>query len=447
MTARETALQILMIFEREKSRLDALFESQLKTTGLSSRERKFVSNLVSGVVRYRLLLDWKAATLFKGNYKTVLDKFKLILALALYELDYLEFIPPRATLYEYVEIAKKRLPAVQVSTVNGILRTYLRTGKTLRPEKKFKYPETRLSVQYSYPEWLIKRWLGRWDESFVEALCRAMNQRPVFDLRLNKRKIDGRNFEEKLVQTKIAYTVSPYLPEVYRITDIQKIQNEGFLANGYCSVQDESGMMAVRLLETDKVSPNESVLDLCSAPGSKYTALLEKNINLHLTALELRYERLLKVRGNCRRLGLPDRALLVGDAGCPPFANGTFTKILVDAPCSGLGTIQKHPDIKWRRSLEEILAFQRLQVRMLLEADRLLKPGGTLVYCTCTIDTSENEEVVKLFLAGAGERYRLVPPTAMLSAFQSDGQFLRTFPHLHGMEGSFAARFEKNKSV
>jgi len=446
MTARETALQILMLFERERSRLDALFESQLKGTSLSLKERKFVSNLVSGVIRFRLLLDWKAGTLFNGNYKTALNKFKLILVLALYELDYLDFIPPRATLYEYVELAKKKLPAAQVGTVNGILRTYLRTGKTLRPEKKFKYPETRLSVQYSYPEWLIKRWLGRWDPTFVEDLCRAMNERPVFDLRLNKRKMAAREFEEKLVQAKIAYTISPCLPEVYRITDIQKLQTKGFLTNGYCSVQDESGMLAIRLLDADKAGQVGPVLDLCSAPGGKFTALLENDRILQLTGLDLRYERLKKVRENCLRLGFSNTALVVGDAGCSPFAAGTFSKILVDAPCSGLGTIQKHPDIKWRRSLEEILTFQRQQIRILLEADRLLKPGGTLVYCTCTIDDSENEEVINAFLAKVGEDYRLVPPPARLKRFLSDGQFLRTFPHQHGMEGSFAAKLEKIKS-
>ena len=367
----------------------------------------------------------------------------MILCLAFYELDYLDFIPPRATLHEYVEIAKKKLPAANVSTVNGILRTYLRIGKSLKPEKKFKYADTQLSIKYSYPEWLIKRWLAQWDRQFVEEMCRAMNERPVFDLRINKRKIDSTAFEEMLFRAQIAFTVSPYISDVYRITDIQKLQQAEILAGGFCSVQDESGLLAIRLLLANERETAHTVLDFCAAPGSKFTAFREQHAHLKVTGLELKFHRLLKIRENCLRLDLPDSGLVAGDARCAPFKTDRFDLILVDAPCSGLGTIQKHPDIKWRRSLDEILDFQRLQSEILSEAGRLLKPGGTMVYCTCTMDPSENEEVIKQFLENHQNKYRLVPPPAQLSPFISDSSFLRTFPHTHGMEGSFAARLKK----
>ena len=141
MTARETAFYILLSFEQTRQRLNYLTERGLNSENLSGKERKFVSNLVSGVVRHQAFFDWKIASLYTGNYKKALSKFKIILRLALYEIDFLDFIPPHATANEYVNIAKKRLPKSNVSTVNAIIRTYLREGKNLSPEKKFKYEE------------------------------------------------------------------------------------------------------------------------------------------------------------------------------------------------------------------------------------------------------------------------------------------------------------------
>jgi 16S rRNA (cytosine967-C5)-methyltransferase len=440
MTARETALRILLAFEKDKPRLDHLLDSQFKESALSAKERKFVSNLVSGVIRFRSLLDWKAASLFKGSYKSSLNYFKLILCLALYELDHLDFIPPHATLNEYVDIAKKKLPAAFARTVNGILRTYLRIGKSLDPEKKFKYPETQLSLKYAFPEWLIKRWLDQWDREFVEDMCRAMNERPTFDLRIHTAKISMEDFKERLATAQIAYSDSAILADVLKITDMQNLQQSGLLKSGLCSVQDESGLLAVQLLEAGNA---HSLLDICAAPGSKLTAIMDNYPDLHVTALELKSQRILKVRENCRRLGLREAYLVVGDATIAPFPAESYDHILVDAPCSGLGTIQKHPDIKWRRTLEEIFTFQRLQLQIMDEVKRLLKPGGILVYCTCTVDPSENEQVIQQFMARAKDMFRIIPPPPVLTPFLSEKIYLRTFPHKHAMEGSFAVKLQK----
>ena len=343
---------------------------------------------MSGVVRHQTLFDWKIAGLFNGNYKKALSKFKIILRLAIYEIDFLEYIPPHATVNEYVNIAKKRLPKSNVSTVNAIVRTYLREGKYLKPEKKFKYQNTILAIQYSFPEWLINRWLGIWEPEFVSNMCRAFNERPTFDIRVNEKKINQEEFRERLISEKIEFTPSNIFTNVFKITDVQKIRQSNLLKEGFCSVQDESGNIINRLLSS--AQPGDNILDACVAPGSKYTALHEKySKEVRFYGLEINPKRLMLVKKNCRRLGFPDQRLVNGDAINPPF-NILFDQVLVDAPCSGFGTIQKHPDIKWRRTLEEIFSFQKLQLNILNSISKYVKPGTIMKYQRDIISLDKN---------------------------------------------------------
>jgi 16S rRNA (cytosine967-C5)-methyltransferase len=441
MTARETAFRILLKFEQTKKHLDFLIENTLRDAPLSAKERKFVSNLVSGVIRHMTLFDWKIATFYKGNYRKTLIKFKIILRLALYEIDFLDFIPPHATVNEYVNLAKKELPKGLISTINAIIRTYLREGKGLNPEKKFKYDDTRISIRYSFPEWLVKRWLGIWDVDFVSKMCKKLNDRPIFDLRVNETKISSKEFQDRLLAANINFTKSNYFPNVYKTSEIQKIREVNLFNDGLCSAQDESGMIVTNLLE--KVSPGDRILDACVAPGGKYTALYEQYSGEGIIyGLETKYDRLKKVKENCRRLGCSENLLINGDANFPPFKE-VFDQIMVDAPCSGFGSIQKHPDIKWRRNLDEILSFQKLQSEILSNVSKHLKPGGFLIYSTCTIDPSENEEVIEKFLTEQNNTFRIISPPSSMGSFISDKGYIRTFPHLHEMEGSFAVKLQK----
>jgi 16S rRNA (cytosine967-C5)-methyltransferase len=441
MNARETAFQILLNFEKSGEQLDYLIEKNLNSETLSRKERKFVTNLVSGVVRHKALCDWKLASLFTGNYKKALSKFKIILRLALYEIDFLDYIPPHATANEYVNIAKKRLPKSNISTINALIRTYLREGKYLKPEKKFKYDETILAIRHSFPEWLIKRWLGIWGADFVTNMCRIFNDRPTFDIRVNENKVDVEDFKKILVNEKINFSESFYFPNVFKITDVQKIRQTNLLKNGYCTVQDESGIIVSHLLNPAR--PGDHILDACAAPGGKYTALYEKySKDVNFYGLEINPKRLNLIKENCRRLGFSDQHLVNGDAINPPFKK-IFDQILVDAPCSGFGTIQKHPDIKWRRTLEEIFSFQKLQLSILNNLSKHLKSGGYLIYSTCTIDPSENEMVISEFLKLQKGQFIIIPPPAELMVFTDKNNYVRTFPHQHDMEGSFAVKLQK----
>ena len=228
---------------------------------------------------------------------------------------------------------------------------------------------------------------------------------------------------------------------MFKITDVQKIRQTNLLKDGYCTVQDESGVIVSHLLNQAK--PGDHILDACAAPGGKYTAFYEKYSNdVILYGLEINPRRLSLIKENCRRLGFSDQHLVNGDAVNPPFTK-IFDQILVDAPCSGFGTIQKHPDIKWRRTLEEIFSFQKLQLNILENISKHLKPGGFLVYSTCTIDPSENEMVISEFLKLQEGQFVIVAPPTELKAFTDKNNYVRTFPHQHDMEGSFAVKMRK----
>jgi 16S rRNA (cytosine967-C5)-methyltransferase len=440
MNARDIAYTILLQFEQERVRLHELIGAGLAAAGLSDGEKKYISHICAGVVRNLSLIDWKLSDLYEGDYKRMLNKIKTLLRLAMYELDYMDFIPPHATVNEFAGLARKKINPLAAAQVNGILRNYLREKSRYNPERKFKYLETQLSVKYSFPEWMVKRWIHFWGAEETRQLCAAFNQRPYFDIRINILRIVPRDFMQILTSHKIEFSQSALFPEVVKVYDILKLTKLKLFAQGFCSVQDESGQLAVELLQPDG---EDWIIDACAAPGGKLSGILERQGNRYkVIGLDISLDRLHILKQNCQRLGLRNYLLIQSDAACPAL-RGNFRQILIDAPCSGLGSIQKHPDIKWRRSLPEILEFQDLQLKILKAQAALLKPGGLMVYSTCTIEPAENEVVIEKFLDLAAGEFEIDPVPDRLAAFSADRKYLRTFPHRHQMDGSFGVRLRK----
>jgi 16S rRNA (cytosine967-C5)-methyltransferase len=196
-------------------------------------------------------------------------------------------------------------------------------------------------------------------------------------------------------------------------------------------------------MQLTTIKAGDLVLDTCAAPGGKYTALLEKyHKQSVIVAQEIIGKRLMMLRENCQRLGFSDSMFVQGDGTDSAF-KPVFNHIIADVPCSGFGSIQKHPDIKWRRTFEEISRFQQLQLQILNNISSLLKPGGNLIYSTCTIEPAENEEVIKEFLNRQNGMFEIVTPPKFLKIFMVESKYIRTFPHQHGMEGSFAVKLLK----
>jgi 16S rRNA (cytosine967-C5)-methyltransferase len=441
MNAREASFKILFKFEESNNRLEDLINEIFARNNISPKEKKSIYNLSSGVVRNLSLMDWKISQLFKGNYKKSLNKFKVIMRLAIFEIDFLDFIPSFATVNEYVNLAKRKLDKRNSAVVNGILRTYLREKGKYNPEKKFKFRETQLSVKYSFPEWMILKWIDWFGETETELLCKSFNERPEFDVRVNTTKIQIEEFQKVLEDNQVNYIPSEYFPSMLKITDVQKISQLKLFEEGFCSIQDESANLITELMDIQK---GDYVLDACVAPGGKFTALLAKKIEaVTLVGSDINKDRISVVQQNCKRLGFDKYFLMQSDSIYPAFKQ-KFDKILIDAPCSGLGTIQKNPDIKWRRNQNEIENFQKLQINILNSVSKILKQDGYLIYSTCTINREENEDVIEKFLM-SNKSFSLIPPKKSFKKFIKDENFLQTFPHIHKMDGSFAAILKFNQ--
>jgi 16S rRNA (cytosine967-C5)-methyltransferase len=436
---RELAYLILLCFAKDKPRLDNLVSEMFAKYDLELQERKYLKNLTSGVVRHLLYLDWIAALVFRGKYRKLYNKGKTILRLALYEIIFVKSVPDYAAINEYVNLTKKRLGLSQSKMINGVLRGYLRREDEIKPEKIIDDKVELICIKYSFPLWLIKRWIGFYGQQETEKLCRSLNQPPEFELRIQENKISTAKFKELLTEKDIAFKESKRFDNLVTVFNVQPIINNGWFDNGYCSLQDESANIPAELLD---VKDGDVFLDVCSAPGGKFTQILEKKVNnLLAAAVDTDLQRLKKVKENVERLGLNNGYYVQADGRDLPF-KPVFTKILCDVPCSGLGVIRKHPDIKWRRAMDEIVQFSKLQYNILSRAARKLKPGGRLVYSACTIDYLECENVVESFLEQRKAKFEIIAPQKKFRDF-AKGDYIQTLPHIHQTDGSFCAVFQK----
>ncbi|MGD9897965.1 MAG: 16S rRNA (cytosine(967)-C(5))-methyltransferase RsmB [Calditrichaceae bacterium] len=442
MTAREIAFRVLLNFEDKKPRLDDLLKESYSKYNISMNERKLLKNITSGVIRNLLYLDWIASQIYHGRYKKLLKKIKVILRMALYEIIFVDHIPTHATINEYVNLAKKMAGAGSGGQVNGMLRTYVRESENLKPENSINVRAELIAVKYSFPEWLVKRWINVWGETETESICRALNTIPEFDIRVNAGKISVSDFKDLLAENKITFQVSKHFEDMLTIKDIQAIRNNDWFDEGLCSIQDESAHIPVELLD---LRAGDRVLDICAAPGGKYTQILKYHPDQILAvAVDQDFERLKKVRDNVQRLGFKNRHFIVADGRALPF-KPVFNKILLDAPCSGLGVINKHPDIKWRRDIGQIIEFAKLQDSILSQAGNLLANDGNLVYSTCTVDPMENEMVIHDFMERNADQFELSEPPLKFGEWVSDS-LIRTFPHRDHKDGSFCALLHKKAS-
>lgn len=441
MNERVLAYKILYQFQLSFDRLDNIENKVLSSFTLSSNQNRHLKNVVSGVLRHQLLLDWYISKLYKGDFKKLIEKARCVLQIGFYEFLFMDHIPDHATVNECVKLTKSQINLKTSKLVNAILRNYLRQKDELIISKKEDL-HSNLSVLYSFPNWLIKRWISYWGKDITEELCSSLNEFPVFNVRINKQKITSAEFENLLKENDIEFLKSQINNNCFQIKKISEIKKAGFFDSGLCSVQDESAMIPVGLFEFIE---DDSYLDVCAAPGSKFTQVLEQNPKLKLAiAVDENFGRLKRVKENIKRLGL-NGYVIAADAKNLPFKI-KFSKLLIDAPCSGLGVIGKHPDIKWRRTGNDIKEFSMLQKSILENASKFVLKNGSVVYSTCSIDKEENENVINYFLKSNSSEYikNENPPSKAnkLQSFIRDG-FIQTFPHKHKMDGSFACLLVK----
>ncbi len=439
---RGIAVKILNRVGRSDAYLDRLLDHELRSDDINELDKGLMNEIVTGVIRWQMKLDWVLTGFFHGNFTKAETNIRNALRVALYQILFLDRVPHSAAVNEAVEFIKRLRGQKAGDLVNAVLRNIIRNLENIR------YPDPKedrirhLSVVESHPYWMTRRWVERFGYDDARRLMAANNRVPDLCLRINRLKTDIKAFHALLEQHQISFGVSRYLECFIRVPHMADIGSSDMFRRGYFSVQDESAGLAVRLLDPQ---PGHRVLDLCAAPGGKTTFMGELMNNTGEIVAVDRYEtRLNLVKTAAQRTGVTIVELLPGDASEVDLAPGD--RVLVDVPCSGLGVLAKKPDAKWHREVEDIERLSATQEALLRNAARLVLHGGVIVYSTCTIEPEENRKVIEVFLREHPD-FTLEAAGQFLPAdvVGPDG-FVETYPHTHGMDGSFAARLRRTKT-
>ena len=438
---RGHAVKILNRIDRTDAYLDKLLDIEIKNSNLSGLDKSLLFEIVHGVTRWLGRIDWILNGFYKGQFSKCIPNVKNAMRVALYQILFLDKVPEYAAVNEAVEFVKKLQGQKPADLTNAVLRNIIRSKDSIR------YPDPNediiayFSAYYSHPIWMVKRWINRYGKDETEKLLISNNNKPLLTIRVNGLVSNYEEMNSLLNSVDLKFTNGIFLPEFIRLSALTNITDWEYFHKGYFTVQDESTGLPIKLLD---VKPGMRVLDLCAAPGGKtaYIADVMQNSG-EIIALD-RFESRLKIlQKNLSRLKVTNVKTITIDANEYEDENG-FDRVLVDAPCSGLGTLTKKPDLKWKRDLGDIRKIVNIQYELLKKGASLLRKGGFIVYSTCTIEPEENFEIIKKFLVDY-PNFKLVNPGNALSAELIDENgCVRTLPHLHGLDGSFAAKLEKS---
>ena len=448
MKPRDLALAALNRAENSPGHPERYLEQAFQQDpSLTQRDRSLTVYLVQGVLRWRLRLDWIIHRSVRFPFKNITPPVLNILRIAVCQILFMDRIPDSAAVNEAVKQAKASKAPHVVSSVNGILRDICRKKNEGSFPDRGKDPVRFLSVFYSYPEWLVKKWMRELGMDSAERLLEAENHLPTLVVRTNRLKINRPDLIRYLTQEGIEARPTPYSPEGTEIRGLGgPIQEMEAFRRGLFQVQGEAAQICSHLISP---KPGESILDLCAGLGGKSTHMAELMGNEgRIVALDKNHGRLVKLARSSRRLGITSVEPIVGNAGdsLRNIFRRSFDKILMDGPCSNLGTISRHPDAKWTRDEADIKRLAILQKAILNGSPALLQTGGCLLYVTCTISKDENEGVVNDFLKNNREmtleNLKDHIPEWGIELIDEKG-FFRTFPHIHKMDGFFGALFKK----
>ncbi len=440
-SVREIAVKILNRIEISGAYPEKLLDLELQTNVLNKKDKALLYEIIHGVIRNLIQLDWVLSEFYNGKFKNLPKDVKNIMRVALYQLLFLDKVPAYAVVNEAVKLAKTKKGKRISQIINGVLRNVLRNKNNIKyPDKKENYVKF-LSVYYSHPIWLVERWLALYGKKFTEGLLSANNRKPKLSIRVNGLVTNIEEMKKILTENGYSFTQAEYLPDYINLNSFSNISDWEYFKKGYFSIQDESTGFSCYLLNP---KPGEKVLDLFSAPGGKTGLLanLMKNQG-EIVAVDKYAGRLKTLKKNMERLAVTNVTVVEADALKFNPAE-KFDKILLDAPCSGLGTLTKKPDIKWKRDIEDIHKLSKLQINLLEKGASLLKPGGELVFSTCTIEPEENFETIKKFLINHPEFELVNASNYFNKKLIAENGCLQTYPNIHGIDGAFAAKLKLN---
>ena len=433
---RGLAVKILNSVERSDSYLDKLLDKEMRDSELNGPDKALLYEIVHGVVRWMGRLDWVLSGFYKGQFSKAIPNLKNGLRVALYQILFLDRVPDHAAVNEAVEFVKKLQGQKPADLTNAILRNIIRSKNAIRFPDPIEDLIGYLSAYYSHPSWMVKRYLKRFDRESTEKLLAANNEKPYLTLKINTLKVSSYEFNRLLQTVNLKYSSGKYLPEFFKFHNLTNITAWKYFTEGFFNIQDESAGIACRLLDPQ---PGMKVLDLCAAPGGKtmFIASLMQDKG-ELVALDRYESRLDIMKKNIIRMNFNCIKTIAVDA--LEYEENNFDRVLADVPCSGTGTLSKKPDIKWKRDLLDIHKMTELQSKLLAKASKLVKPGGIVVYSTCSIEPEENFSIVEKFLQTNPEFTLLNAGDVFPESLVDENGCTQTLPHIHFMDGAFAAK-------
>lgn len=397
-SARDTALQVLTGVEQEGAYSNLLLNGALQKSGLSGPDAGLATELVYGTISRLNTIDYLLEPFVSKGLGKLQPWVRNLLRLSFYQVYYLDRIPPHAAVNEAVNIAKKRGHQGISGMVNGVLRSVLRSKDELKIPDHLS-PVARISLQHSHPEWLVSRWIEQYGEETAEAICQGNNEPPSVSVRVNTARINRDELLKQMEEQGLDVSASRLSPDGIIVKSGGNMALTAWYREGLLSVQDESSMLVAHAVDPQ---PGMSVLDCCAAPGGKTCHIAEKlEGSGKVVANDIHPHKAKLIEDQALRLDLSNVVTLSEDAAklAERFPQESFDRILLDAPCSGLGVIRRKPDLKWAKTPGDISEIRGIQAELLDAVSGLLKPGGILVYSTCTIEPQENAGMVQQFLS------------------------------------------------
>ncbi len=427
---RRAAYDILLRIENERSYADILIDRELSGGALQGPDRGLLTELVYGVLRRRGTLDHIINQFSKQHAEKLERAVLILLRLGLYQMFWLDRIPNHAAVHESVAMAKRLGYGAQAGFINAVLRGYAREQnetRNLLQQLKSSQP----AIAYSHPEWLCERWGKRWGAEKMARLLEWNNTPPPAFARVNRLKIDAQKLSQLWEIEGVKFTAGDWdwtgKELVYRLDAYPPLGKLESFQQGFFYLQDPSTLLAVRELDPQ---PGEAVLDLCAAPGGKTTFIAQLMQNRgRVVAQDAQWSRVELIRANCARLGIECVETSRAADRVVPELSRQFDRVLVDAPCSNTGVMRRRVDLRWRVQPAEIKRLQALQLELLNRAAVQVKPGGVLVYSTCSLEAEENREGVKQFLNDCPD-FRAELERELL-------------PFVDGVDGAYVARFRR----
>lgn len=434
-SAREVALLALHACEQQGAWSDGFLKKTIREAGLDSRDAGFASRLCFGVLQNRMLLDFYLGQFSKLPLDRLEAKIRSCLRLGAYQILLLDRVPESAAVNESVNLARQYAKNPRAAgMVNGILRNLIRSRETLGLP-------THLDIRYSHPAWLVKEFSLALNGEGVEALLEADNAIPPTMAQVNTTRFSQEEVVELLRQEGVEVQPHPWIPDCLLLQGTGDLERLESFRRGAFYIQDGAGKLSV--LAADP-RPGMQVLDACAAPGGKsFAAAIRMGGQGEIWSCDIHPHKRGLIQAGAERLGFSEliHPAIQDGKQCREEWIGRFDRVIADVPCSGLGIIRKKPDIRYKDP-EPLVGLPAIQSAILENVSRYVKPGGALLYSTCTLLRRENEGVVEAFLEKHSdftlERFQLPGPVGAV-----EGGMLTLWPHLHGTDGFFFAKLRR----